>query len=134
MAEEKPICRAITRGGGRCKKPATDQQGFCWSHSGASAQARKRIAAAGGKARRAPSELDRIKDGIETITTAVIRRDLDGSNNTIDRNTAAVIYQGYNVLLRAIEVQRRLDHQQDLEEQVAALRGRLDELRGRRRG
>ncbi len=136
MADEKRQCTAIKAGGGRCSLPAQAGQPTCWSHSRETAERRRKNAAAGGHARsrRPPSEIETLKNQIETVTVAVLRGGLDAANNTVDRNTAAVLYQGMNTMLRAIEVERKLDHQRELEEQVAALRSHLDELRARRRG
>lgn len=125
MAGEKPVCQAITPGGGRCKKPALDQQPFCWSHSKASAEDRKRIATAGGKARRSPDELEKIKAQVRGVAVGVL-------SGEIDRGTAGTLSALYNVLLRSIELQRRLDHQAALEDQVVELRSRLDAIKGRR--
>ena len=50
----------------------------------------------------------------------------------MDKGVGAVALQGLNTFLRAVEVQRKLDGQRELEDQVAALRVRLDELKARK--
>ncbi len=136
MAGEKRLCKAIKSGGGRCSKTALDGSDYCYAHSRERAEERRKNASAGGKARsrRPPSEIEVLKSQTETIIAAVLKGGMDARTNTVDRNTGAVIFQGMNTLLRAIEVERKLDHQRELEEQVAALRSHLDELRARRRG
>ncbi len=136
MSSEKRQCTAIKAGGGRCSLPAQAGQATCWSHSRETAERRRKNAAAGGHARsrRPPSEIEVLKSQTETVIAAVLKGGMDARTNTVDRNTGAVIFQGMNTMLRAIEVERKLDHQRELEEQVAALRSHLDELRARRRG
>lgn len=51
-------------------------------------------------------------------------------NGRVDRGTGAVVLQGLNTLLRTVEVQRKLDHQQALEDRLLNLE---DELERRRR-
>ena len=53
-------------------------------------------------------------------------------NGQLDKGVGAVALQGLNTFLRAVEVQRKLDGQRELEDQVAALRVRLDELKARK--
>lgn len=136
MADGKPRCKAILSSGGRCSAGAEGGQDWCWNHSPDRAEERRKNAAAGGLAcsRQAPSGIGRLKNQIEMVTAAVLKGGLDASTNTLDHATAAVALQGLNTTLRAIEVERKLDHQRDLEDQVALLRSHLDELKGRRRG
>lgn len=125
---EKRQCKAIKAGGGRCSLPAQPGQDYCWSHSRETAEQRREYARAGGRARsrRPPDELEAIKRQVRSIAGGVLQ-------GNIDRGTGAVLGQLYNVLLRGIEIQRRLDYQQELEERVAELRGRLDEIKRERR-
>ncbi len=53
-------------------------------------------------------------------------------NGQLDKGVGAVALQGLDTFLRAVEVQRKLDGQRELEDQVAALRVRLDELKARK--
>jgi hypothetical protein len=71
--------------------------------------------------------LERLKSQLRNITAAVLQ-------GSIDRGTGAVLFQGYNTLLRCVEVQRKLDHQAHLEAQVAELAARLESLRRRENG
>jgi hypothetical protein len=128
---EKPQCKAIKAGGGRCSNRAQEGQDYCWSHSRETAEQRREYARAGGKARsrRPPDELEQLKDQIRRVCAAVLQGGLDKESNTVDKHTAAVLFQGFNTLLRSIEIQRRLDYQQALEDQLAELRSRLQEVK-----
>ena len=126
---EKPKCKAIKAGGGRCSLPARAGQEYCWSHSRETAEQRREYARAGGKARsrRSPDELEMIKREIRGIALGVFRGE-------IDKATGAVLGQLYNTQLRAIEVQRKLDHQRELEEQVEELKERVQQIKAARAG
>lgn len=93
-------CAAITKAGGRCKLDATSG-GYCWAHAPENAEERRRKARRGGKAKGA-GELGEIKRGIRTVTAAVL-------SGRLDKGRAAVGLQGYNTLLRAVEIERRAD-------------------------
>jgi hypothetical protein len=64
---------------------------------------------------------------IRTVTVALL-------GGQLNRDIAAVAFQGFNTLLRSIEIQRKLDHQQELEDQLAELRDRLQEVKRTRWG
>ncbi len=134
MPGENRFCSAITGSGGRCKRIAMDGSEYCWAHDADTAEHRKRNASTAARARRAPTEIETLKGQIETVTAAVLKGGMDSRTNAVDRSTGATLFMGFNTMLRAIEVERKLDHQRELEEQVAALRSHLDELKGRRRG
>ncbi len=135
MAETRK-CSAITRSGGRCSAGAQEGSEWCWNHDPARAEERRKNASAGGRtrSRRSPDELEEVKNQIKTVSAAVLRGGVNQRTQTIDRGTAAVLFQGFNTLLRCVEVQRKLDHQRELEEQVEELRARLEEVRGLRYG
>ncbi len=122
-------CMAIKAGGERCGARAQKGLEWCWNHDPARAEERRANASAGGRARsrRPPDELERIKSQLRTITAGVL-------HGSIDRGTGAVLFQGFNTLLRCVEVQRKLDNQAQLEEQVAELAARLEGLKGRGHG
>jgi hypothetical protein len=98
-------CAAITRAGGRCKLDATSGS-YCWSHAPENAQERKRRAARGGKAARSrgesAAELRQVKQGVRTVIAAVVR-------GRLEKGRGAVALQGYNTLLRALEMGQKVD-------------------------
>jgi hypothetical protein len=101
--EESRQCSAITAAGRGCSARAQAGQEWCWNHDPSRAGDRKMNAHAGGRARarRRPSEVERLKKRIEEATSAVLRGKLDSG-------VVAVGLQGFNVWLRAIELERRL--------------------------
>ena len=116
---ESGLCTAITSSGQRCRARALAGQEWCFNHSPERAAQRKANAAAGGRSRtrRQHSEITRIKMRIDEATCAVLRGELD-------RATAAVAFQGFNVLLRAVEVERRIREVDEIEERLNELEGR----------
>jgi hypothetical protein len=105
-------CSAITSAGGRCKLEATSGS-YCWSHAPENAASRKARARRGGKARGA-GELVEVRRRIDAIIEAVRTEELD-------KGIGAVVFQGFNTLLKAIEVERKIREQEELEERLEAL-------------
>ncbi len=101
--DESRQCSAITAAGRRCSARAQAGQEWCYNHDPRRSEERGVNAHAGGRARarRQPSEVERIKKAIEGTTIAVLRGKLDSG-------VVAVGLQGFNVWLRAIELERRL--------------------------
>jgi hypothetical protein len=110
-------CAAITRAGGRCKLDATSGS-YCWSHAPENALERKRRAARGGKAAKSRAaygeDLRQVKRGVRTVIAAVLR-------GRLDKGRGAVALQGYNTLLRAVEIGQR-DELEDLAREVEKLK------------
>ena len=102
---------------------------WCWGHDPNTAEERRKNASTGGKARsrRPPDELEQVKRQVRALIKAVL-------NGSLDRANGAVALQGYNLLLRTVEIQRKLDGQRELEEAVAELREQLEQAKGSRWG
>ena len=110
-------CSAITRAGERCRLDATTGS-YCWSHAPENADARKARARRGGKARGA-SELSEVKRSIRDTIEAV-------REGSLERGIGAVIFQGYNTLLKAAETERRWYETQELEARLGELERLLE--------
>ena len=117
-------CAAITRAGERCRLEATTSSNYCWSHDPANAEARKRRARRGGKARGA-SEMAEIKREIRAVLTNV----RDGE---LERGVGAVVFQGYNILLKAVEIERKIVELDEVLARLEAIEEHDKQLRGRR--
>ena len=118
-------CAAITRGGERCRLDATSGS-YCWSHAPENAEARKRRGRRGGKARGA-SELSEVKREIKTVVADVLE-------GRVERSVGAVVFQGYNTLLKAVEVERRIREEEELLARIEHLEQSQEQRGGKRWG
>ncbi len=107
------VCKATKRNGERCTLPVSGQQGLCWAHDPKNAQARRRGASRGGKAK-AIRELPEIKALLSDLTDRVLAGELP-------TGPAAVANQLINTRLRAIEIERKVKEAEELEERLEAL-------------
>ena len=111
-------CSAITRAGSRCQRSAESQNGLCFAHDPANAEARRRTASRGGRGK-ANREVAALKDELKDVIA-------DVKAGELDRNDAAVMFQGYRALLEYIKLERAVL----VEDELAA---RIQELeRGQR--
>jgi hypothetical protein len=115
-------CAAITRAGERCKLEATNGS-YCWSHAPETAQARKQRGRRGGKAR-GTGEMGEVKRQVRSVIAGVL-------SGKVERGVGAVLFQGYNTLLKAVEVERKIREQEELEERLEALEAMQE---GQKRG
>src|SRR5919202_52041 len=104
-------CAAITSAGERCKLDATSGS-YCWSHAPENAAIRRSRARRGGKARGA-GEMAEVKREIRRVI-----EDVDSKRT--ERGVGAVIFQGYNTLLKAIETERKIKEAEELEVRLEA--------------
>jgi hypothetical protein len=107
------ICIAIKRDGSPCTLAAQPENSYCWAHAPENAEHRKRTASKAGGAR-ANGEIGAIKRRLREVAEGV----LDGS---IDKGKGSVSFQGFGVLIRAIEVERRIKETEELAERLDAL-------------
>ena len=97
-------CSAYTRGGEPCKASAMKGSEHCYNHEPSKAIERKESAIkagrSGGRGRpRAKSkELSEVKQGVRSVVAEVYE-------GRLDKGTAAVLFQGFNVMLRAVEME-----------------------------
>ena len=108
------VCLATKRNGEPCSLSATDANGYCWAHSPANAAKRKQIAAKGGRSR-VGGELVAVKGEIRDVIEAV-------RSETLERSTGAVVFQGYNTLLKALDTERRIRETDELAREVEEMR------------
>jgi hypothetical protein len=105
-------CSAIKPNGERCTLPAKGQLGVCWAHDPANRERRRMIASRGGQAR-SSRELKDIKLDVRAVVAGVLSEE-------VDKGRAAVALQGFNTLLRAVELEQKADLE-DLARQVKEL-------------
>jgi hypothetical protein len=81
---------------------------------GATQAQRRQGRKSGGRGRGAAGEMSEAKRQIRGVIGGVLRGNLA-------RGVGAVLFQGYNTLLKAVEVERKIREQGELEERLAAL-------------
>jgi hypothetical protein len=107
------ICAANKRDGTPCTLSAQPGNTYCWAHAPENAEHRKRTASKAGGAR-ANGEIGIIKRRLREVAEGV----LDGS---IDKGKGSVSFQGFGLLLRAIEVERKVREQEEILERIEQL-------------
>jgi hypothetical protein len=113
-------CAGITRQGGRCERSADSANGLCWLHDPRRSEDRRRAASKAGKSK--PSaEITNVKRELMRVVDGV----LDGS---VERGRGAVAAQLYGVILRALELERRIKETQELEQRISELEAGAAEL------
>ncbi len=120
-------CAAITKGGDRCKLDATNGS-YCWSHAPETAEARKQRGRRGGKAR-GSGEMGEVKRQVRGVIAGVL-------SGKVERGVGAVLFQGFNVLLKAVEVERKVREQEEVLERIEGLERAAEERqpKGGKRG
>jgi hypothetical protein len=116
-------CSANKKDGSPCTLPSNGPDGFCWVHSPANAPARRRGQSRGGKAK-TTRELVQVKDEIRTVIA-------DVRSGAVERGVGAVAFQGYNVLLKALEAQRKQTELDEVLTRIEALEAKQSEARTR---
>jgi hypothetical protein len=107
------ICVANKRDGTPCTLSAQPDNEYCWAHAPENAEHRKRTASKAGGAR-ANSEIGTIKRRLREVAEGV----LDGS---VDKGKGSVSFQGFGVLIRAIETERKIREQEEILERIEQL-------------
>ena len=122
-------CSAIKPDRERCRGIAATGSEWCPAHDPARAEARRRAATKAARSKGgASAEVKDLKDHVRVVIGGVL-------GGKIDRRVASVAMQGFNTLLRAVEVQRRLRETEELEERLEAVEAALAERsRGGRYG
>jgi hypothetical protein len=115
-------CTFIKLGGQRCRGIPVRGSDLCAAHHPDYQERRRAGARRGGKARGA-GELAAIKSEIRSVIGSVQR-------GKLDRGVGAVVFQGYNTLLRAVETERRVRELDELEERIVAMERRLHRATG----
>ena len=107
------VCRATKASGDPCKAPATGLHGYCWAHDPANASQRSRMASKAARSK--PSrELASLKTQLVDLTEDVLSGELE-------TRRAAVANQLINTRLRALELERRIKENDELEARIEAL-------------
>lgn len=117
-------CRAEKPSGEQCKGSAVGQHGYCWAHAPENAERRSRQASRAARAK--PNrEIKDLKAELQSLTTQVLAGEVETSK-------VAVANQLINTRLRAVEVERKVKEQDELEERLAQLEEAADNKKGGR--
>lgn len=119
-------CTAIKAEGGRCRNVAATGSDYCPAHDPARAQARKLSASKGGRSKGGGAEIKGLKAELGSLTAQVLAGEIETSK-------VAVANQLINTRLRAVEVERRIREQDELEERIAQLEASAGGQRGGKR-
>jgi small-conductance mechanosensitive channel len=117
-------CSAIKGNGERCRGIAATGSDYCPAHDPDRAEERKRAASKAARARHDP-EIREIKEGLKDLYAAVLE-------GRVERAAAAVANQVANTRLRALEVERRIREQDELEGHLEELEAMLADAERRR--
>ncbi len=118
------VCAGYKRDGSRCTVTVEPPQAHCWWHDPDNAEARRRAASKGGRAR--PSrELVAVKSQLQEMADDVL-------SGEIDRAAASVAGQLLNIKLRAIEQERKIKETDELEARIEVLERASEDQGGRR--
>jgi hypothetical protein len=125
-----PRCATIKASGERCKAQAMTGYQQCYIHAPELAEKRKHTnrkgGRRGGRGRTGPSEVRKIQDQIRAVIDEVI-------NGSLDKGTGSVAFMGFNSLLRAVEVERRLVELGELEGRMESLERLLEQQQDQER-
>lgn len=107
------VCSGIKRDGGRCTVVVGESQEYCYQHDPANSEKRRRAASKGGKSK--PNrELADIKRRLSEMADTVL-------SGAVATAPYAVANQILNTQLRAIELERKVREQDELEARLEAL-------------
>jgi len=113
-------CAGFKPNGAPCERIVRASQSFCYSHDPTRQEARRRAATKAGRAKKSSGEIPEIKRSISEVVEGVL-------NGTVDRSVGAVCFQGFNTLLKATEVERKIREQDILEERFEELERALED-------
>ena len=108
-------CAAIKSDGTRCQAQAMNNDDKCYTHSPATAEARARTNRRGGKT----GGRGRPKVRVDEVYKLADEQIEGLKNRTTDPRKSAIMVQWANCKLKAIETERRVIDQAELEQKVA---------------
>ena len=107
-------CAALKPDGTPCERIVGAAQRYCYGHDEARAGERRANASKAAKSKASTGELSEVKAQLRTLAGDVVA-------GNIDKGSASVAAQVLGVFIRAVEVERRIREQEELEERLSAL-------------
>jgi hypothetical protein len=119
-------CAGVRKDGTPCAATVIGEQQYCWHHDPANEQARKTIASNAAKSKGKPPRIVQTQKRLENLVDKV-------EDGKLKPGTAAVMFTGLGVLIKAVEQERRLKETEELQqrlEELERIQQRRDSLRG----
>jgi hypothetical protein len=119
-------CAAIKAGGEPCKALPMNGSQWCYSHHPDNAQKHTKNGSKGGRvagrgrARSTTRELSETRRELREIIAGV-------RDGTLERGVGTALFQGYSVLFKAVEVERKVRETEELLERVERLEAHDEE-------
>ncbi len=121
-----PPCLGNKRNGEPCTATVESPQTLCWWHNPANAEQRRRAASRGGRGK--PSrEIRDLKKELEQLAKDVL-------TGEVDKGTGAVVNQIMHTRLRAVELERKVREQDELERRLEEMAEAFERQQGVRHG
>jgi hypothetical protein len=124
-----PRCAGKKGDGTPCERIVGSSHEYCYAHDPVYAEDRKKAASKAAKSparSRSTTEIKEIKGRLKDLYAAMLE-------GRAERAAAAVANQIANTQLRAIELERRVREQEELEERLDHLEDLLEEAEGSKR-
>jgi hypothetical protein len=117
-----PKCVATKKNKEPCSLEAVYSDNKCWAHSIHTEESRRQGNSRGGRNRAGNGELSEIKTRLKNLIDDVL-------TGAVERGPGAVAMQGYAVLLRAFEIERRVRESDEGCAMMEESRNRLEAAR-----
>jgi glutathione S-transferase len=108
-----PKCGGSKPDGSPCQRIVSPSQTFCPAHDPSRAEQRRRAASKAAKSK-PNQEVAEIKQSLKALAEGVLE-------GRVARADAAVVGQVYNVVLRTLELERKIREQEELMERLEEL-------------
>ena len=115
-------CSFIKADGERCRIPVNNDSDVCWAHSPENSAKRSKTASKAARSK-GNKEVGNLKREIRALIEAV-------REDEVDRNVAAVMFQGYRCLKDLIQLERQIREQEEIVRRIDSIEERLG-LKGR---
>jgi hypothetical protein len=121
-------CASITNSGTACKAQLMPDESYCYAHHPDYQERRRVEGRRGGKRGGRGRPLGEVSDAKKEI-----RRILQAlEDGKIERGIGAVMFQGWGLMLKALETERNIKETEELAEEVYEMKQALGVEKGRR--
>jgi len=114
-----PRCAGFKPDNSQCERIVDERSTYCYSHDPTRKEQRQRAASKAGKAKGPGGELVMYKGNIKTILDDLLK-------GSVDKGVASVAFQGFGLLIRSVEVERKIRETEELEVRLAELEEALE--------